>query len=92
MSEVSAAMVRIEGRVQGVWFRASTKEEAERLGLVGWAKNMEDGSVQALFQGPKPLVEQAISWCRIGPPLARVSDVLVEWVEPEPDRVGFRTR
>ena len=92
MSEVSAAMVRIEGRVQGVWFRASTKEEAERLGLAGWVRNMEDGSVQALFQGPMPLVEQAIAWCRIGPPLARVSDVLVEWVEPEPDRVGFRTR
>jgi acylphosphatase len=69
--------VIISGKVQGVWFRASTKKKAEELGLMGWVKNVPDGSVEAVFEGDPSKVDEMIAWCWIGPPLARVSDVKV---------------
>lgn len=69
--------VVISGRVQGVWFRASTKQKAEQLGLTGWVKNTVDGNVEAIFEGDEPTVNEMIAWCRKGPPLAQVTDVKV---------------
>ena len=58
--------VIIRGRVQGVWFRQSTRERAEALGLTGWVRNLSDGSVEALFEGEPGAVEQALAFVREG--------------------------
>lgn len=65
--------VRIEGRVQGVWYRAWTARNAEELGLDGWVRNLDDGSVEAVFAGPAGDVDAMIGRCRQGPPAARVT-------------------
>lgn len=67
--------VRIFGRVQGVWFRESTRREAMRLGVVGWVQNRQDGAVEGEFHGPAQAVEALIAWCHQGPPMAQVSRV-----------------
>lgn len=77
------AHVFIKGKVQGVWFRASTKEVAQRLGLKGWVKNLPDGRVEAVFEGDEDKLKQAIEWCREGPPGAVVTDVEVVFEEPK---------
>jgi acylphosphatase len=73
------AQVILHGLVQGVNFRASTRTEASRLGVGGWVKNLPDGTVQALFEGEKEKVEKIITWCRTGPPGARVSKADIAW-------------
>jgi acylphosphatase len=67
--------VRIRGRVQGVWYRGWTEEEAARRGLRGWVRNRRDGSVEALFSGPAAIVQDMIEACWKGPPAARVEAV-----------------
>jgi acylphosphatase len=67
--------VVISGQVQGVWYRASTKEKAEELGLTCWVKNIAHGNVEAVFEGDESTVNEMIAWCRKGPPLAQVADV-----------------
>ena len=62
----------IEGRVQGVWFRESTRREAVSLRLSGWVKNLPDGAVEALIEGPGNQVKELISWCHRGPASANV--------------------
>jgi acylphosphatase len=69
--------VLISGRVQGVWFRASTKQKAEQLGLKGWVRNADDGCVEAFFQGDEKQVNEMINWCHHGPSLAKVEKVEV---------------
>ncbi|HXF53784.1 MAG TPA: acylphosphatase [Hyphomicrobiaceae bacterium] len=64
--------VRIEGRVQGVGFRAWTEMEAKALELAGWVRNRHDGSVEAVFQGEEDAVKTMLDLCRTGPPGARV--------------------
>jgi len=68
-------LFRIEGRVQGVWFRESTRREAEPLGITGYAKNMADGSVEVLAFGDPSALDRLGDWLRRGPPLASVSRV-----------------
>lgn len=87
MSE-RTVLVRIEGKVQGVWFRAWTERTAKEQGLSGWVRNRPDGSVQALFSGPGEAVERMLDACRTGPPLARVTEVTADPADP-PDRSGF---
>jgi acylphosphatase len=67
--------LRIHGRVQGVWYRESMRQEAQRLGLAGWVRNRPDGSVEAVVQGPDEAVDALIAWARIGPPQARVARI-----------------
>jgi acylphosphatase len=67
--------VRVAGKVQGVWFRAWTTEQATRRGLSGWVRNCRDGSVEALFSGPADQVDSMIEACRDGPPAARVDHI-----------------
>jgi acylphosphatase len=81
------AHVVIEGLVQGVYFRASTREEAVRLDVGGWVRNLPDGSVEALFEGEKKKVEEIVGWCYKGPPGARVIKVDLKW---EPYKGEFR--
>ena len=71
------AQVLVAGRVQGVWFRETTRERACALGLTGWVRNLRDGRVEALFEGDRDRVEQALAFVRRGPPLARVSTTRV---------------
>ncbi len=72
----------VRGRVQGVWFRASLKKEADQLGLCGWVKNCDDGAVETFAEGPRENLEALVAWCHKGPPLARVDQVETEWTEP----------
>jgi acylphosphatase len=71
----------IKGKVQGVFFRASTKDKANELGIKGWVKNMPDGNVEVLAAGNKDQLENFIEWCRRGPTQAIVSDVVVSNAE-----------
>jgi len=70
--------VKISGKVQGVWFRASTKQKAEMLGLKGWVRNTSDGNVEAVFEGDEKQVDEIIDWCNQGPPLAEVKNIDVK--------------
>ena len=79
--------VYISGLVQGVFFRAMTHREAIRLGLGGWVRNLPDGRVEAVFEGPGEKVREMIDWCRQGPRGASVEDV--EVIEA-PYRGSFR--
>ncbi|MEE4253336.1 MAG: acylphosphatase [Desulfuromusa sp.] len=76
------AEVRVTGRVQGVWFRQSTKNTAERYEVTGWCRNNPDRSVEAVFEGEEPAVKAVIEWCNDGPELARVDDLQIEWEQP----------
>lgn len=67
-----AARFLVGGKVQGVWFRASTREEALRLGLRGHARNLDDGRVEVLAIGDSVAIDALADWLRHGPPLARV--------------------
>lgn len=78
--------VIIYGRVQGVWFRAHTKEIADKLGIKGWVRNLPDGSVEAVFEGNEKSIEEMIKWCHQGPPLARVDRVEINYEEPKGER------
>ena len=73
----------ISGNVQGVFFRDSTRREANRLGVAGWARNRADGRVEAFFEGPPDAVGQLVRWCEDGPRHATVEDVQVSEAEPE---------
>jgi acylphosphatase len=77
----TAAHVLISGRVQGVWYRASTKQQAERLGVTGWVKNTPDGRVEAVFYGDEKKIKEMISWCHQGPPNAAVTSVDVTYTK-----------
>ena len=68
--------VYISGIVQGVFFRAETQHAAVGFSLNGWVRNMADGRVEALFEGEDTNIDKMIAWCHIGPPAARVEEVL----------------
>lgn len=84
--------IYVAGRVQGVFFRAFTREVAESLGLKGWVRNLPDGRVEAVFEGPRELIEEALKRVRVGPPMARVEDIQINWGEPPEDLKDFRIR
>lgn len=86
---IKAVRVRIEGRVQGVWYRGWAVQEATRRGLHGWVRNRSDGSVEALFCGPVGTVEGMLDACRQGPPAARVDRLTYRLTNP-PEQTGFR--
>ncbi|HLE47420.1 MAG TPA: acylphosphatase [Candidatus Thermoplasmatota archaeon] len=67
--------VWIKGRVQGVNFRNAAKQVADQLHVGGWVKNLEDGRVEAVFEGPRDALERILTWCRHGPPAARVTEI-----------------
>ncbi len=81
----------VAGRVQGVWYRATTSQEAARLGLDGWARNLADGRVEVVIAGPQTAVAELCAWLWRGSPGSKVDSVTVEaWEEPVPE--GFSVR
>ncbi len=76
------ARVRVKGSVQGVFFRVETRDRARSLGVSGWVRNLQDGAVEAVFEGPEERVESMVAWCRRGPAGARVESVDVDWEDP----------
>lgn len=82
MSERSRAHVFVSGRVQGVYYRASTRDRAQENGVDGWVKNLTDGRVEAVFEGDREAVDAMVEWCHTGSERARIDDVTVEYGEP----------
>jgi acylphosphatase len=89
--ETVRAHAIVHGRVQGVWFRQSAFAEAQRLGLSGWVRNQSDGSVEAVFEGPRADVELALDYLAVGPPHADVEQVETVWAPPKGE-TGFEVR
>jgi acylphosphatase len=87
---IARARVLVAGRVQGVSFRACTRDQARVLEITGWVRNLDDGRVEALFEGPRATVERMISWCYAGPVPARVLSVEVHWEPPTGRERGFQ--
>ena len=86
------AHVRVSGQVQGVFFRDSTRQKAEELGLAGWVKNLPDGRVEAVFEGPSDRVREMVRWCEEGPRNASVEDVNTDFEGSGGDLQGFEVR
>lgn len=84
--------VRITGRVQGVGFRDATTRQARALGLTGWVRNSPTGDVEAVFEGPRDVLEKMLRWCENGPSLADVRDVDAQWDETDRPQASFRVR
>lgn len=83
--------VHVAGRVQGVWFRESCRDRALDAGVSGWVRNLDDGRVEVVLEGPAAAVDEVVAWCRQGPPRARVDRV--DRVDEEPvGEQGFRVR
>jgi len=83
-----ALHVWVEGRVQGVFFRDSTRREAEALGLAGWVRNLPDGRVEACFIGTREACERALAFVRVGPPRSSVTRVESLWENALPSPGG----
>ena len=79
----------IKGKVQGVFYRASAKEEADRLHLTGWVKNTREGHVEVLASGPEEDLRLFAEWCKKGPERAVVSDLIVDEVTAQVSSAGF---
>ena len=85
------AHVFVSGRVQGVYHRATTREQAGERGVDGWVRNLDDGRVEAVFEGSEEAVEAMVEWCHEGSSRARVENVDVEYEDPE-GLDGFEVR
>lgn len=83
MADRIRAHVFVSGTVQGVYYRATTRERALERDVDGWVRNLEDGRVEAVFEGPEGAVRDMIEWCKTGSPAADVDDVDAEFGEPK---------
>ncbi|UCH84071.1 MAG: acylphosphatase [Candidatus Latescibacterota bacterium] len=84
--------VWVTGRVQGVFFRDSTRRAIEGLDLTGWVRNLPDGRVEAVFQGNREVCEKGLAYVKTGPPSARVDHVDAQWEDDEEELTGFEVR
>ena len=91
MTDRTRANVHVSGTVQGVYYRANTRDAARDRGIDGWVRNLPDGRVEAVFEGPEDAVEEMIEWCHTGSPAADVDGVEVEYGDPEGED-GFEIR
>jgi len=82
----------VSGRVQGVFFRAHTRDLAQKLGLSGFVRNLPDGGVEVVAEGPEEKLQELIQFCHHGPPLAHVTNVEIRWEEPTGEFRGFSAR
>lgn len=79
----------VSGRVQGVWYRAHTRDKAVELGVTGFVRNLPDGTVEIVAQGEESQVEALMRWARLGPPLAEVSDVRIREMAEDTEYSSF---
>ncbi len=86
------AHVYVSGRVQGVFFRATTRKEAQKRGVTGWVKNLRDGRVEAVFEGEEEKIKEMIKFCYEGSRAANVKDVEVNWKEYQNEFSEFKIR
>jgi len=86
------AHVYVSGRVQGVFFRTETQDEAIRRGVTGWVRNLPDGRVEAVFEGEKDGVDKLVEFCKRGPPGARITNIEVIMENCTGEFKGFRIR
>ncbi|WP_049936132.1 acylphosphatase [Haloplanus natans] len=91
MSDRTRVRVYVSGRVQGVYYRANTRDAARARNVDGWVRNLDDGRVEAVFEGDEDAVEEMIEWCHTGSPAATVHDVDVSYEEPR-NESGFSVR
>lgn len=91
-AESKRLQATIRGRVQGVYFRQSTRAEAQRLNVVGWARNEADGTVTVVAEGPEPALQQLLAFLRQGPPGARVDQIETNWSAATGEFVNFHVR
>jgi acylphosphatase len=89
MSDARRVHVIVEGRVQGVFFRAYTRDEAVKLGLAGWVRNQPDGSVEALIEGEKTAIDKMLQWFNEGSPHSLVKAVHATEEPPVDDNTTF---
>lgn len=82
----------VRGLVQGVNFRAATQRAAARLGLKGWVRNQNDGSVAVAAEGPRPALESLVAWLHQGPPSAQVTAVETAWLPARGEFTSFEVR
>ncbi len=92
MAKMVRAHLFISGRVQGVFFRANMRRVAREHGVKGWVRNLPDGRVEAVLEGPEDAVKKVIEWAHRGPPLARVERVEVHWEEYKGEFDDFSIR
>ena len=90
MANLARVQVFISGRVQGVFYRAYTRDQAVARGLTGWVRNLPDGRVCAVFEGDREKIESMLAWCRQGPPYAAVDEVLPDWQPYQGEFQDFR--
>jgi acylphosphatase len=90
--ERKRAQIRIAGKVQGVFFRASAREQARARNLGGWVRNNPDGTVEAVLEGPADDVEEVVEWAHHGPKAAQVDNIDVQWMDPKGDVQTFEVR
>lgn len=88
-SNLAQVLIKINGHVQGVFFRARTQDKANSLNIKGYAKNLPDGAVVIVAQGEKENLEDLIAWCHDGPPSAKVEKVEVSWETPQETFTDF---
>jgi acylphosphatase len=91
MADRTRAHVYVSGRVQGVYFRATTRDTAREVGVDGWVRNLDDGRVEAVFEGPESAVDRMIEFCHEGSEAARVDSVEVSDEQPQGED-GFQIR
>lgn len=92
MANEARAHVIFRGKVQGVFFRANTEGRARELGLKGWVRNLPDGSVESVFEGPREAVRKAIEWCKSSQLHARVTDADIDWEDYRGEFSSFEVR
>ncbi|MFB6108992.1 MAG: acylphosphatase [Haloplanus sp.] len=91
MSDQTRAHVYVSGRVQGVYYRANTRDAARSRGVEGWVRNLADGRVEAVFEGDAADVAEMVEWCQTGSPAANVESVDAEYDDPQGES-GFEIR
>lgn len=89
---MKAIRIVVSGRVQGVCYRASTREQAERLGVAGWVRNLPDGDVEVYAEGQRSALTELAKWCERGPDFAHVANIQVDWCPAQGDQSGFTIR
>lgn len=92
MSETKQFKATVRGKVQGVYFRAETVDEARALGLAGYARNLPDGSVEVVARGEEAALRKLIQYLHVGPTIARVTGVEIDWSDTTPAPDPFTVR